>query len=277
MKRKSAIIPIRMHNEVPQVLIIRNAANNKWIIPKGTIDAPLNPYVSAIKEAYEEAGVLGRPHPVMVGTYFRNNQEIPTYILDVDVELKSYEEDKRDRRWCTEGELPTYIVEEDLLEILIIGLKIYKSRGYYFKYVVATFCHESKLNYSKITKKKASIYFELADKNIQKVYIYRYGSTLEFVAPSKVKFKELKEVPHDMAAQFLYENSEKKIGFWCIEKFEEEFYFTRMYNIELKVLSCDFFLNILSSLATQCYGFEKELKNKQKLALPQNSNKSDKQ
>ena len=275
MKNKSAIIPIRVYKETPQVLIIRNAANNKWIIPKGTIDAPLNPYVSAVKEAYEEAGVLGRPHPVMVGTYFRNNQEIPTYILDVDVELKSYEEDERGRRWCTEEELPAYIVEEDLLDILIIGLKIHKSRGYYFKYVIATFCHENELDYSKITKKKASIYFKLKDDTIQKVYIYRYGSTLEFVAPSRVKFKKLAEVPDRMAAQFLYENSEKKIGFWCIEKFEEEFYFTRMYNIELKVLSGDFFLNILSSLATQCCNFGQELENKQGSNLPGNSDHPD--
>ena len=262
MKRKSAIIPIRMNDKIPQVLIIRNAANNKWIIPKGTIDAPLNPYISATKEAYEEAGVLGRPHPVMVGTYYRNNQEIPTYILEVDVELKNYEEDKRKRKWCGAEELPKYIVEKDLLEILTIGIKVHENHSYYFKYAVSTFCYEKKLTYSKITRKKASIHFKLDEGNVQKVYVYRHGSTLDFVAPSKVKFKNLKEVPGDMAADFLYENSEQKIGFWCIEKFEEEFYITRMYNIELKVLSCDFFFNILYSLATQCYDFEKELKGK---------------
>ena len=72
MKNKSAIIPYRFKGDHLEILLIKNSDNTKWIIPKGTIEKPLKPSVSATKEAYEEAGVLGIPHPILVGTYHKN-------------------------------------------------------------------------------------------------------------------------------------------------------------------------------------------------------------
>jgi 8-oxo-dGTP pyrophosphatase MutT (NUDIX family) len=93
MKNKSAIIPYRHVDNELQILLIKNLDNTKWVIPKGTIEKPLKPSISATKEAYEEAGVLGIPHPILVGTYYKNNQNVPTYLLEVIVELSNYEED----------------------------------------------------------------------------------------------------------------------------------------------------------------------------------------
>ena len=96
MKCKSAIIPYKFVDGQLEISLIKNSSNTKWVIPKGTIEESLRPAVSATKEAYEEAGVLGIPSPVLVGTYNKNGQEVPTYLLKVLVELEHYE---RERTW----------------------------------------------------------------------------------------------------------------------------------------------------------------------------------
>src|SRR3712207_569082 len=88
--KKSAIIPYRQGSRGLEILLVtRTSASDKWVIPKGKIEAPLKPHISATKEAFEEAGVLGRPHPIRVGNFYDNssNEPIPTFLLEVEVEL----------------------------------------------------------------------------------------------------------------------------------------------------------------------------------------------
>jgi len=118
MKEKSAIIPYRIVDNQLEILLVKNSSNTKWVIPKGSIEESLKPAISATKEAYEEAGVLGVPIPILVGTYNKNGQEVPTYLLNVLVELEHYEEDsKRKRSWHKLKELDESICDKDLLEL----------------------------------------------------------------------------------------------------------------------------------------------------------------
>jgi len=125
MKEKSAIIPYRYIDKELEILLIKNTDNTKWVIPKGTVEKSLVPSISATKEAYEEAGVLGIPHPILVGTYNKNGQEVPTYLLEVLVELEKYQEvSNRDRSWHKIDELTESIVDTDLLKLTKLGAKI---------------------------------------------------------------------------------------------------------------------------------------------------------
>lgn len=260
MKTKSAIIPFRNRKHL-EVLLVRNSMDTKWVIPKGTIEYPLLPHISATKEAYEEAGVLGKPHPIMVGTYHKNNQEVPTFLLEVDVELRHYDEEAiRRRQWVRPSEIETYLEDADLIKIVKRGIKCLKKNGTYFKYLLKTFCNQLKITHSKISNKEAILHYELASGYKNEVHILRYKSTLEISVYSSLKFRLLEQVPQQMATNFLLENSENKIGFWCIEKDNKGYHISRMYNGELHTLDANFFKNILESLVNRCDFFEQEFK-----------------
>lgn len=260
MKTKSAIIPFR-HRKHVEVLLVRNSVNTKWIIPKGTIDYPLLPHISATKEAYEEAGVLGKPHPIMVGTYYKNHQEIPTFLLEVDVELEHYDEEAiRERKWITPDQVEKYLEDEDLIKIVKRGIKCLRKNGTYFKYLMKTFAAQLNIPVVKITSKRAILKYKLENNSVQKITIDRYKSTLEIAVASSLHFQRLDQVSLQMTTSFLLENSENQIGFWCIEKDIKGYHFSRMYNGEMHILDAVFFKTILQSLANRCDCFEQEFK-----------------
>ncbi len=256
MKDKSAIIPIKTVDGKQEVLLIRNYTDTRWVIPKGTIEFPLPAYVSATKEAYEEAGVLGRAHPFQIGSYFRNKQLVPTYILEVDVELKSYEEQKRKRIWVKPENIDDYIVDEDLNTIVKRSLKILSKRGSYFKYALLSFCQEKNIPLEFIDKRKAVVQYPIDENDIVDIVISRSGSNIEFVVHSKIIFNAINKIPEGLAANFLMANSKSKLGFWCINKIEDKFCFSIEYNIGLRLLSCEYFVEILMNLALKCQTIE---------------------
>ena len=260
MKTKSAIIPFRNRKHL-EVLLVRNSMDTKWVIPKGTIDYPLLPHISATKEAYEEAGVLGKPHPIMVGTYYKNNQKVPTFLLQVDVELTHYDEGEiRRRQWVRPEEIETYLEDADLIKIVKRGIKCLKKNGTYFKYLIKTFCKQLNIPYSKLSTKEALLEYKLANGYKAEVNILRYKTTLEISVYSSLKFRLLEQVPQQMATNFLLENSENKIGFWCIEKDNKGYHISRMYNGDLHILDANFFKTILDSLVNRCDCFKQEFK-----------------
>ena len=53
------MIPYRFENEQLQILAISSSNDKKWIIPKGIIEPGSDAKTTAIKEAYEEAGIEG--------------------------------------------------------------------------------------------------------------------------------------------------------------------------------------------------------------------------
>ncbi len=56
---QSAVIPYRMENDQLQILVISSSNDKKWVIPKGIIEPGSDARTTAIKEAYEEAGIEG--------------------------------------------------------------------------------------------------------------------------------------------------------------------------------------------------------------------------
>ena len=66
---QSAVIPYRFHQGQLQILLITSRKKKRWIIPKGIIEPDMTPQASAAQEALEEAGVKGRVHQQLMGTY----------------------------------------------------------------------------------------------------------------------------------------------------------------------------------------------------------------
>ena len=260
MKKKSAIIPYRFVDDRLEILLIKNSNDTKWVIPKGTIEKPLMPAISATKEAYEEAGVLGIPHPIQIGTYHKNDQEVPTYLLEVSIELDHYEEDdKRERSWHNVDELDKYIEDKDLLELLHVGVKVISKNKHYFKYAIQTFCDEHNVTPLSITKQKATVIYTHENKEDFTIEISRTKSTLAFALKEKVTYDSVNMIPNQLQTNALLENAKSKMGYWSILKMDDKLQFTRMYNEELRVLNCELFLKILRSLVESCISFEENI------------------
>ncbi len=260
MKKKSAIVPYRYNNDGElEILLIKNSRDTKWVIPKGTIEKPLQPSISATKEAYEEAGVLGIPHPIEIGTYHKNSQEVPTYLLEVLVELEHYDEDaKRARAWHKINEIDEFIVDQDLQELLHLAAKVVTKNGFYFKYAIQTFCKEENVNLIHISKKKACVKFEDTKDVSYEIEITRTKRTLVFSIMTKTIFKEIDKIPQILQKNALVLNAESEMGYWSLSKTKMGYRFTRMYNEELRVLNCQLFLKILKSLVKSVPVLEKK-------------------
>ena len=265
-RRKSAIIPYRIVDGGLEILLVTVSNGNKWVIPKGNIEEPLKPHISATKEAFEEGGVLGRPHPITVGSYYHpDSGPIPTFLLEVDVELDEKEwreKNKRKRMWIDADDCGDYIRDEDLLAVIKRGIRCLRSDGEYFKRVIKTYCEEYKWRLLEADQDHAELEFgkTKGKGHIKHLHITRHDSTVEFSVPSFMGFKSEEEIPDTLSTLLLRRNSQKKVGFWCIDQMKGKFVYSCMHNAELKLLDSQHFTEIIESLIEECNAIESIIK-----------------
>lgn len=66
---QSGVIPYRRNGSTLEVLLISSRARRRWLVPKGIIELGMRADESAVKEAFEEAGVGGILDGRPVGKY----------------------------------------------------------------------------------------------------------------------------------------------------------------------------------------------------------------
>jgi len=66
---QSGILPYRYTKNKLEILLITSLRKKNWIIPKGLIEQGMTPQESALKEAFEEAGIEGRITGSVIGHY----------------------------------------------------------------------------------------------------------------------------------------------------------------------------------------------------------------
>jgi 8-oxo-dGTP pyrophosphatase MutT (NUDIX family) len=102
----------RESNGDPRVLLITRRRSKKWGIPKGRVVPHLSFRENAVKEAFEEAGVVGHVSPFSVGVFRAEKRranspepeviEVWVYLLEVAEMLSDWpEREKRAIRWVT--------------------------------------------------------------------------------------------------------------------------------------------------------------------------------
>lgn len=129
--RQAAVIPYRIHKDRVEVALVTTSRGNGWIVPKGSVDVGERPRDAAIREAEEEAGLLGVVAPKRLGRYRHVNGAGPchvdVYLMRVTGVLEHWLEDGlRRRRWmrvpdaasCLRAELRPFVhVVEGIVEI----------------------------------------------------------------------------------------------------------------------------------------------------------------
>ena len=134
MKRKKDFIqygalPFVIKDGQPLVLLVTSRETRRWVIPKGWPEKNLAPHAVAAREAYEEAGLVGkaRKRPLATFRYEKRLKSgetvqcaVKTYLFDVTTELDEWpEKAERERRWMGPAEAALLVTEIGLIQILM--------------------------------------------------------------------------------------------------------------------------------------------------------------
>ena len=124
-----AALPFRIGTSGrPEIMLLTSRETGRWVIPKGWPIKGLKPREVAVREAYEEAGLVGsittkRP----VGIYHYEKQfdeggllcEVQVFLFRVDQQLDDWpEKGQRETRWLDPAEAAALVNEGGLAEII---------------------------------------------------------------------------------------------------------------------------------------------------------------
>ena len=120
--QQAAVIPYRIRKERVEVALVTTSGGRGWVVPKGSVDDGERPREAAIREAEEEAGLLGVVPRKRLGHYLgvKGNRpcHVVVYSMRVTSVLESWLEDTlRTRRWmripaaaaCVREELQQFV------------------------------------------------------------------------------------------------------------------------------------------------------------------------
>lgn len=135
-ERQSGVIPYSMVDATPVFLLITSRRTGRWIFPKGGLENGLEPWESAQKEAYDEAGVEGVVETATVGSYRTwKTRGVRRFVIEVDMfpfrverQLGNWREtDERHRHWATLPEANRLITNRRLVEL--VGIVASRASG----------------------------------------------------------------------------------------------------------------------------------------------------
>ena len=120
---QSGVIPFRRYGSNIEILLITSRKGKRWVIPKGVIEADLTPHESAVREAFEEAGIRGHIYTESVGEYqYRKWGGVCTvkvFLFEVTEEVDEWLESTfRQRKWMTVTEAVKLVKEKELKKII---------------------------------------------------------------------------------------------------------------------------------------------------------------
>jgi 8-oxo-dGTP pyrophosphatase MutT (NUDIX family) len=121
---QSAVIPYKLTEGSVEVLLVTSRRRKRWVIPKGVIDPGLSAKESALKEAFEEAGISGNISSEPIGEYsydkWGGTCTVKVFLLEVQTIYEQWPEaDTRARRWMMASEAAQSVKESKLRKIIL--------------------------------------------------------------------------------------------------------------------------------------------------------------
>lgn len=127
-RRQCAALPIRECDGALHVLLITTRGRGHWVIPKGWAEEGVAPHDLAAREAFEEAGLLGRAGEEPIGVYSYRKRlpngrrvtcQVEVFALAVESRAADWpERGQRRKRWVPAEEAATMVREEGLADLL---------------------------------------------------------------------------------------------------------------------------------------------------------------
>ncbi len=116
---QAAVIPVRTE----RTCLVMSSSGKRWIVPKGCIEGGRTAGETALREAWEEAGLVGILDPEPVGSYvyrkYGSMHHVTVFVLRVTEVHDDYpEQDWRLRRWFDAEDTMARIQEPGLRRLL---------------------------------------------------------------------------------------------------------------------------------------------------------------
>ncbi len=128
---QSSVIPYRMHNGQPEILVILSSQKKHFVVPKGIRDPELSAQDSAANEAWEEAGVKGVVMEPALGSYRYEKWgalcSVEVYAMEVIsvVPEDQWQESHRGREWVSPEEAARRLKQKALAPLVLsLGEKL---------------------------------------------------------------------------------------------------------------------------------------------------------
>lgn len=98
--KKWGVVPFRARRDGTMEVLVITTRNDNWGLPKGNLIKRLGPRRTALREAFEEAGALGRLVPGKGFSHREKGGVLRLYPMQVSHLLQQWPEDaQRERRW----------------------------------------------------------------------------------------------------------------------------------------------------------------------------------
>jgi 8-oxo-dGTP pyrophosphatase MutT (NUDIX family) len=132
--RQVCAIPFRRSADGWQFCLITSLKKRRWIYPKGIIDPGESIEQTAVKEAYEEAGLYGCLVGQPLGSYadakWGTTLDVTVVLLEVTrCDLQWPESHLRQRRWADAAEASGLVSREALQRFTALAIDALNDRG----------------------------------------------------------------------------------------------------------------------------------------------------
>lgn len=108
VRKCSGAVVWRYRGATVEVLLVKSTSGRKWVFPKGGIEPNLSAQQNAVKECWEEAGVIGHIGDCISMYSFEKDgvkQHVTMFAMECIAELTVYPESEiRERKWVAVGE-----------------------------------------------------------------------------------------------------------------------------------------------------------------------------
>lgn len=119
-------LPYRRTSGGVQIMLVTSRASGQWIVPKGWLTLGLAPHVSAAKEAYEEAGVVGTAAEIPIGVFPHlksttgQRLRVVVFPMEVTQELDHWPERfQRRRQWYNPDQAARAVTDTSLRKMIM--------------------------------------------------------------------------------------------------------------------------------------------------------------
>jgi len=129
VRTQFAALCYRVKKQKVQVLLVTSRGTKRWIVPKGWPMDAMTPAASALQEAWEEAGVIGRNAGGCLGVYSYEkgigpNDDLPCLAMLYPVAVRSLakkypEAGQRRRRWVSRKKAARLVAERELSRLIL--------------------------------------------------------------------------------------------------------------------------------------------------------------
>ena len=106
-----------------RICLVNSRSGRGWVIPKGHIEPGDTARETALREAWEEAGLVGRLHDKPVGSYqYEKNgttYRVAVFLMEVTEVAAAWPEDhRRTRRWIHPTQIEQFVEVPGMRRVL---------------------------------------------------------------------------------------------------------------------------------------------------------------